>query len=192
MDIIIDKFQIREKLIKNIGHYRYEHSIRVMEEAEKLAKRYGYNENKASIAGLLHDCGRLLDKFEILKKAYDFDIIQKDNRVNNFPLIHAPLGAEIARREFNILDEDILNAIRYHTTGRPNMSLIDKIVYIADYIEPERNFNGLDEVRKLAYDDLDKAILKAMDNTIKYLINKGAYIHPDTINSRNFIINEIK
>ncbi len=187
---LIDK--VENKLINSIGDERYLHSIRVMEEAIKLANIFNCDERKAAIAGILHDCGKFKNEDELLKNAYNFDIIQRDAYSTNFALIHGALGAEIARRELNIEDRDILNAIQYHTTGRENMTLLEKIIYISDYIEPDRNFPGVDEIRKLAYENLDLALLKAMDKTIKYIIDKGYYIHPYTIDARNYLINKIK
>lgn len=184
--------QVEKKLISNIGYKRYLHSVRVMEESIELAKIFNCNVEKATIAGLLHDCGKFESKQELLKKSFDFDIIQKNAHIDDSALIHGALGAEIARQEFKVEDMDVLNAIRYHTTGRPNMSLLEKIVYISDYIEPGRNFTGVNIVRKLAYKNLDVALFKAMNQTIKYLIDKELYIHPDTFNARNYLINEIK
>ncbi|WP_352420104.1 bis(5'-nucleosyl)-tetraphosphatase (symmetrical) YqeK [Proteiniborus sp.] len=184
--------QSETKLIHYIGYKRYLHSLRVMEEAIKLATKFNCDGEKAAIAGFLHDCGKLQDEHELLKKSYDFGIIQRDVHIDNFALLHGALGAEIARREFQIEDIEIINAIRYHTTGRPNMSLLEKIIYISDYIEPERKFPGVDAIRTLAYKDLDEALLKAMDKTIKYIIDKGQYIHPETLNARNYLIKENK
>lgn len=182
----------RSRLVHSIGYERYLHSVRVMKEAIKLATVFNCDIEKTTIAGLLHDCGKFEDKHELLKNAYDFGIIQRGVHISNFALIHGALGAEIATKEYEINDKDITNAIRYHTTGRPNMTLLEKIIYISDYIEPERSFKGVDEIRKLSYENLDVALLKAMDNTIKYIIDKGLYIHPDTFNARNYLINEIK
>lgn len=182
----------KTKLISSIGYERYLHSVRVMEEAIKLARVFNGDIDKAAIAGLFHDCGKFEDEYELLKKAYDFDIIQSDIHIDNSALIHGILGSVIARQEFQIEDIDIINAIRYHTTGRPNMTLLEKIIYISDYIEPGRKFPGVDEIRKLAYKDINKALLKAMDRSINYLIDKGLYIHPDTLNARNYLVNEIK
>lgn len=184
--------KMKEKLINNIGDERYRHSIRVMEEAVKLASIYNCDEEKAAIAGLLHDCGKFKNEDELLKNAYDFGIIQSGSYFNNTSLIHGALGAEIARRELQIKDRDVLNAIQYHTTGRENMTLLEKIIYISDYIEPDRNFPGVGEIRKLAYENLDLALLKAMNKTIKHIIDKGYYLHPDTINARNYLVFKIK
>lgn len=184
--------RVKEKLILSIGNERYLHSVRVMEEAIRLANIYSCNEEKAAIAGLLHDCGKFRNEEELLKSTYDFGIIQRGAYIVNSALIHGALGAEVARRELNIEDKDILDAIQYHTTGKEDMTLLEKIIYISDYIEPGRNFPGVDKIRQLAYENLDLALLNAMDKTIKHIIDKGYYIHPDTISARNYLINEIK
>lgn len=171
-----------------IGEKRFNHSIRVMETALGLAKIYDYNLEKTRTAALLHDCAKYTDKLYLLKLANDFDIILDDVMLHNYELIHGPLGAKIAEKEYGIIDVEILNAIRFHTTGRENMTLLDKIIYISDYIEPGRNFAGVDEVRALAFKSLDESILLAMDNTIKFLINKNNFIHLNTINARNYIL----
>lgn len=186
----IDK--VKEKLIYSIGNERYKHSVRVMEEAIKLANVYDCDEEKAAIAGLLHDCGKFKNEYELLKSAYDFGIIQRDTYTINSALIHGALGAEVARKELCIEDKEILDAIQYHTTGKEDMTLLEKIIYLSDYIEADRNFPGVDEIRQLAYENLDLALLNAIDKTIKHIIDKGYYIHPDTINARNYLINKIK
>lgn len=178
-------------LIENIGFKRYYHSLNVMEEARQLSLKYNSSIEKASVAGLLHDCGKYEDKSKLIKKAYEFGIIKKGEQIANPELIHGHIGAELAKREYHLKDQDILDAIKYHTTGKSNMTLLQKIIYIADYIEPSRDFYGIDEIRDLAYEDLDKALLKAMDNTIKHIIDKGYYIHHDTISARNYLLNEI-
>lgn len=179
---------IKDQLIHNIGLDRYNHSLRVVEIAIKLAKIYGEDIERTEIAALLHDCGKYLDKISLLKKANNFDIILDSVMEANMELIHAPLGSKIAEVEYGIVNKEILNAIYYHTTGRENMTLLDKIIYIADYIEPSRTFYGIDEIRRLAYVDLDKSILKALDTTIIFLINKNKLIHLNTIEARNYLI----
>ncbi|KNF09433.1 hypothetical protein CLPU_3c02120 [Gottschalkia purinilytica] len=180
--------KIKEDLEKSIGKDRYLHSLRVMEVSQKLAKCYGENEEDAMLAGLLHDCGRILDKCYLLKMANEFGIILKGMYEKEFVLIHAYLGAEIAKNHYKIENTDIINAIKYHTTGRENMSLLEKIVYIADYIEPGRDFPGVEEIRDLAYKNLDKSLLKSMENTIRHVIDRGWILHEDTVKARNYII----
>lgn len=181
---------IEQYLVKNIGQKRYEHSLRVVETALRLAKLHNIDPEKAKIAGLLHDCAKIRDRASLLKKASSFDIINDIVLKENTELIHAHLGAEVARREFMVKDEDILNAIRYHTTGRVAMSGLEKIIFLADYIEPMRNFPGVENVRHLAELDLDLALLKAMDQTLVFLISKESLISKETIEARNYLIME--
>ncbi|KGG80182.1 phosphohydrolase [Caloranaerobacter azorensis H53214] len=184
--------EIKEKLKNYISEERFIHSIGVMETAEKLAEIYGCDKYKAQLAGLLHDCGKLKDDRELLKKAFEFGIILDDIEDVNIALLHGPLGAEIAKSEFGIKDLEILNAIRYHTTGRENMNLLEKIIYIADCIEPNRDFPCVKTLRELAFSDLDKAILTAMGNTIKYVVDNGWILDVETIKARNFLIKKYK
>lgn len=178
---------IKERLLKDIGEKRLDHSIRVGETAVKLSKKYNLDKEKVYLAGLLHDCGRLKDSQDLLKYVKGFDIILDDISIYNPQLIHAHLGAKMAQEVYGVGDPDILNSIRYHTTGRENMGLLEKIIFISDYIEPARSFKGLEEVRNLATYDLDKSIIIAMEASIKFLIDKDKLIHLDTIKSLNYL-----
>lgn len=185
--------EIKEELIKDIGTKRLEHSLRVLEVAKELGKLYEVDLEKVKMAALLHDCAKLEDKNNLLKRAYEFDIILDDIMLNNRELVHAPLGAKIAEEKYNIKDKEILNAIEFHTTGRENMSLVEKIIFIADYIEPKRNFEGVQRVRELAYIDIDKSMILALDQTLNFLIDKGKLISSQTIKARNYLkIEKIK
>lgn len=181
-------YSVKERLMKSIGQKRYEHSIGVMDTAIALATFYKVDVEKAKIAGLLHDCAKFKDSQYLLKRVNDFDIMLDEITVQNKELIHGPLGAKIAEFVYEIKDKEILDAIRYHTTGKENMSLLEKIIYIADYIEPNRNFPGVDWFRQYAYKNLDKCLRLSMDQTIKYLVEKGKLIHIDTIKARNYLI----
>lgn len=181
-DLLIDE------ITKKIGEKRASHSIGVMETAVKLAKVHNCDIEKARIAGLLHDCAKYSDTSYLLKSAKDFDIILDNIMLINTQLIHGPLGAKVAKFEFGITDDEILDAIRYHTTGRENMTILDKIIYIADYIEPNRDFPGVEEVRELAFKNLNKSLQIAMDNTIIFLLNQGKLVHLDTIKARNQLV----
>lgn len=184
---------IKKEVIKDIGERRYFHSRRVVEIGLKLAEIYNEDKEKVKLAAILHDCGKLENKTKLLKKAKDFDIILDIYMKNNIELIHGPLGARIAGKKYKINDQEILNAIKYHTTGRENMTLLDKIIYIADYIEPRKDFQGIEAIRQLAYKDINKSIIMAMDKTIKHLIDNKNLIHINTIRGRNdLIINDIK
>lgn len=179
--------KILKDIEKRIGEKRYNHSIRVANLAKNYANIFGENEQKAYIAGLLHDCGRILDKDKLLEKSERYGLEITVLEENNTDLLHSHLGAEIAKDKYHILDKDILDAIRYHTTGRRNMSNLEKIIYLADYTEPIRNFNGVDEVRKLCEIDLDRAMILALNQSIKFLIEKDVLISLDTIEARNYI-----
>lgn len=183
-----NEFQITEYLKANLNSQRFQHSIRVMDTAVSLAKRYKVDEEKAKLAGLTHDCAKNLKSLEINdlleKNGYNIDMMFKKSS----NVMHGLAGSIIAKDIMGISDEDVLNAIAYHTTGRTNMTVLEKIIYIADYIEPMRNFNGVATLRTLAYENLDEALLLSFNNTIKYVIDKGELIHKDTIEARNFIL----
>ncbi|NMA86887.1 MAG: HD domain-containing protein [Tissierellia bacterium] len=177
-----------EKLKRDIGVGRYNHSLLVMETSVELAKFYNCSIEEAKLAGLLHDCGKFQDKTKILKTIAEFDIILDNIMEKNIALAHGPLGEFIAKEKYNIQNENVLNAIRYHTTGRENMSLLEKIVFIADLIESSRKFPGVEEMRKLAYENLNKAIILALDNNIQFVIKRNNLLHLDTVRARNYLL----
>lgn len=187
MDIDLITLKLKEML----GQERLEHSVNTSKVARRLAIKYNYNADKAEVAGLLHDCAKDLDYKSsekiVLKYSIKFDeIIQKIPK-----LLHPLAGAAIAKKEFNIQDPVILKAIKAHSTGAAQMSLLDKIIYLSDKIEPLRNMNGVEEVRKMAEKDLDRAVLMALDKGLIYLISKGSLIHPISIEARNNILNKV-
>ena len=165
-----DMKAFQKKLKREMDEGRYQHTPGVMYTAAALAMRYEYDIQKAQIAGLLHDCAKCIPNGKKLKlcEKYQIPVTEVENR-NPF-LLHAKLGSFLASHEYDVQDEEILSAILYHTTGKPGMSLLDKIVYIADYIEPRRNkAPNLTEVRKLAFLDLDAALYKILSDTLSYL-----------------------
>lgn len=166
---------------------RFIHTLGVQETAITLAKKYGADEKKAELASILHDICKYHDlepMIEIvtksLKEAHWADYGQE--------LLHAPCGAYYIQHTLGITDSDMLMAIRSHTTGRANMSLLEKVVFLADYIEPNRHFDGVEVARELAEKSLDKACLFALKNTMIYLLGKQQAIHPETIAAYNFYI----
>lgn len=179
---------IYEELKKDIGVERYNHSILVMETSMELAEFYNSSIEEAKLAGLLHDCGKFQDKTKILKTVTEFDIILDNIMKKNIGLAHGLLGELIAKEKYNIHNENILNAIRYHTTGRENMNLLEKIVFIADLIESSRKFLGVEEMRKLAFENLNKAIIFALNNNIRSVIERNNLLHLDTIKARNHLL----
>ncbi|NUK30862.1 HD domain-containing protein [Parageobacillus sp. VR-IP] len=176
---------------KQLTEHRYQHTIGVMETAIELAKRYGADVKKAELAAIFHDYAKFRPKEE-MKQIILEQNMPKDLLSYNTELWHAPVGAYLVKTEVGISDEEILNAIRYHTSGRANMTVLEKVVYLADYIEPGRIFPGVEEVRDLAKQDLNKALIRAVQNTIQFLLKKNQPIYPDTINTYNSLIMEIK
>lgn len=151
--------EIKTKIKQNLNAPRYEHTIGVMNTAQALAKRYQVDEKKAILAGLLHDCAKRIAP----------------------GVEHAKMGAELAKKEYGITDSDILDAITCHTTGRPNMSMLDKILYIADYIEPGRKeAPRLEEMRQLAFEDLEECLYLILEDTLSYLQTRDIEIDPMT------------
>jgi len=179
---------ISQKLKSMISKNRYIHSLGVMKTASKLANLYNVDTKKAKIAGLVHDCARELDPEEILKIAQDSGILLDDIEKHQIVLVHGAIAEKIAKEEFNITDKEILRAIRIHTTGDKVMSSLEKVVFLADYIEPGRNFPGVDLIREKAYKNLDNAILLAIDSTITHIVDKGELLHPQTVEARNSIL----
>lgn len=180
--------EIIQKLKTNLDEERFIHSLGVMKTAAKLAAQYGADTNKAEIAGLLHDCAKCMDTVIQLKIAKNFGILLDDIEKQEKALIHGPIGALLAKRDYGITDDEILSAIKNHTTGDINMSLLDKIIFLSDFIEPGRYFPGVDELRVKAFKDLDDAIIYALDSTIRFVLNKGSLLHPKTISARNYIL----
>lgn len=174
--------EIRER----IGEKRFLHTIRVKDTAINLAKIHGVDEEKAEVAGFLHDCAKIKDKEELIKTAKENKLLLTKDMLKAPQIIHSYLGALFAREFYGIDDEDILNAITYHTTGRANMSDLEKIIFLADYIEPMRNFDGVEKARELANKDLDAAMYFALNNTLKFLVERDSYIVLETIIARNF------
>ncbi|MBA4493077.1 bis(5'-nucleosyl)-tetraphosphatase (symmetrical) YqeK [Paenactinomyces guangxiensis] len=175
---------------KQLTPARWEHTLRVSETAAELARREGVDPDRAEVAGILHDYCKFWETDELvswIKKCH----LPEDLLSYHKELWHAPVGAEVIREELHITDEDILNAVRYHTSGRPGMSKLEKIIFLADYIEPGRRFPGVDEVRELAKTDLDQAVLQAMNNSIVFLIQRGQKVYPLTLLARNDMLDQI-
>lgn len=179
---------MKKKLKTMLKPKRFEHSIHVAEEAEKMARRFDADPQKAYIAGLVHDCAKNMPEDEMLKRCTQYGITLSWIEKRNSALIHAPLGAQIAREEFFIEDIDILNAIAYHTVGRAGMSILEKIIYVADMIEPGRSFPGVDRLRKEAQTDLDHTALLCIESAVKCNLERRSLIHPGTIDMWNDLI----
>lgn len=176
-----------EKEIRDrIGEKRFLHTLRVRDTAIELAKIHGVDQEKAEVAGFLHDCAKIRDHEELIKAAKKSGLLLTKEMQKAPQIIHSYLGALYARDLYGIEDEDILNAITYHTTGRANMSDLEKIIFLADYIEPMRNFDGVEKARQLAKKDLDEAMYFALNNTLNFLVKHDTYIVPTTVTARNY------
>ena len=180
--------KITEKLHKTLNEHRFFHTLGVSFTAQALAMKYGADIKKAGIAGLLHDCAKAYKSDELLKMCEDYSIPIKDVE-REFPaLLHAKVGAYLAKTEYGVTDEEILDAIVCHTTGKPGMNTLEKVIYVADFIEPGRyKMNNLEAIRKMAFVDLDETLLMILSATVDYLnetMNEG--IDPLTIETYEY------
>ena len=180
------------KILKNtLSSRRFYHSLCVSQSAKKLAERYNQDVEKAEIAGLLHDITKETGKaaqLEIIKYA-GVELHPFDKRGDKF--LHQASGSAMAKI-LGIEDEEILNAVKYHTTGRENMTLLEKIIYMADLIEEGRYFPKVEELRELTYSGkLEEALILSFNNTIKFVIDNNQLIHPRTVKARNYILSKI-
>lgn len=177
--------RLRKEMEQALERKRYEHTLGVAYTAANLAMVHGVDVEKALTAGMLHDCAKCISHHKQLTICRKNKMILSEiESENHSPLLHAKAGSCLARKKYGITDEEILQAISYHTTGRPHMSPLEKIIYIADYIEPGRerakrsyaDVQNLQEVRKMAYQDLDKTLCKILSDTLDYLSRKGGKI----------------
>ncbi len=173
--------KIRRKMMTELDKDRYEHTLGVMYTAASLAMRYDEDIEKAVIAGLLHDCAKCLSGDTKIKLCKKYHLNVSEVEKENPSLLHAKLGAFLAAKKYHIKDKDIINAIASHTTGCPHMSLLDKIIYIADYIEPGRKeLPNMAEVRKLAFTDIDACLYRILKDSLEYLTGMNVPIDPMT------------
>lgn len=165
----------------NLNEKRLKHTYSVVEEAIKLAHRYGGDPCKAEIAALSHDMFR--SKPVAVLNIYIRQLGLPADIMDNPNLSHGKIAAIIMKRDYGVEDEDILNAVSYHTTGRAGMSLLEKIIFLADAIEPGRKYPTVEETRRLAYLDLDKACISSLERTVEYIRGIGEYLDPDTLSA---------
>ena len=182
----IDK--IKDYIKENLKVGRYNHTLGVVNTAVELAKVFGEDQKKAEIAALCHDVAKNMDLEQLRKIIDEENITLSIDEENTKEIWHSIAGPIIAKNIFKINDEEILSAMRWHTTGKENMSNLDKIVYLADLIEPSREFDGIDEIRSISYKSLDLAMIKALTHTTIYLLNKGYAVDINTIKARNYLL----
>ena len=168
------------KLKKELDRQRFEHTLGVEQTARQMARVFGEDEEKAALAGLLHDCAKCMPLSQMIKAARraDVDPVMKESKA----LMHAVAGRCVAQDVYGVQDEDVLGAIRWHTTGRAGMTRLEKIIYLADVIEPNRKpYPGLEDLRALCMQDLDSAMHAALRQSLEHVCEQGKPLHPDTL-----------
>ena len=181
--------EMARELQRRLKRGRFIHSVGVANTAVKLAKRFGANETKAYVAGLLHDCAREFENDELPAQA-ELRGIEIGDIERAMPLLlHAYIGAHMVTEIYGVDDDEIAQAIWRHTVGARDMTTLDKIIYFADMIEPHRNYPGVAELRALAETaELDEILLTALSESIVFVVKKNSLVHPDTIAARNFLL----
>ena len=174
--------ELCHKLKEHLKPFRYEHSVGVAYTAMAMAMRYDCDMDKAGVAGFLHDWAKQYDEAAIIKKCRKYEIPLTEDELLCPAVLHAKLGAFLAKKDFGIEDEEILDAIRYHTTGRPAMSMLEMILFVADYIEPNRDkAPNLPEIRALSFSNINQAAVRIMEDTIHYLTERNMPIYNMTL-----------
>jgi predicted HD superfamily hydrolase involved in NAD metabolism len=177
----LNKIELIRTLEQELNYKRFVHTLAVAGTASSLAMCYGMNIEKAELAGLLHDCAKCIDVRKMQKLCEKAGLEISPFEAGSGSLLHSKAGSVLAAEKYGCTDPDILNAIRYHTTGRPGMSLLEKIIFVADYIEPGRyTAKNLPEIRKTAFEDIDEALLKILYDTLVYLNSTGNTVDPMT------------
>ncbi len=177
----VDLKKITKAMERNLDSKRFEHTMGVEYTAAALAMRYGASVENAQLAGLLHDCAKCMSDEKRLSVCEKHNISVNEIERKNPSLLHAKVGSFLAMEEYHVEDFEVINAILNHTTGRPGMGLLEKIIFVADYIEPNRKqAPNLAEIRRLAFEDLDKALVYILKDTLAYLENNGGETDPMT------------
>lgn len=177
---------LRERAYAYLDPKRVPHVMGCEQEAVRLAKRWGANENDAAEAGILHDITKKIKGDEQLKLCQQYDIMTDADEKENYKLLHSKTGAAFSRDLFGISDS-VYSAIFWHTTGKADMTLLEKIIYIADYIEPNRSFDGVQKLRALAYENLDKALALGLEMSMEDLLKHGAKPHASSLDALNWL-----
>lgn len=184
--------EINVYLKENLMEKRYIHTLGVVDTAKKLAEINGVSEEKAEIAALAHDVAKNLSKEKMKEMMKENNITISALEENNSNLWHSIIAPIEAKAKLGIEDEEILDSIRWHTTGKENMSILTKIIYIADMIEPNRNFNGIEDIRKVTFDNLDAGVYSGLTHNIAFLLTKNLLIDENTIKARNYFLFDSK
>ncbi|OUM88159.1 MAG: phosphohydrolase [Bacillus thermozeamaize] len=188
----MERAELIEAVRKVLTEHRFRHTLGVAETAKRLAARYGADVEKAEIAGILHDYAKFWPASKMREVILQEPDLPDDLLDYDQELWHAPVGSVAIRRELGIADPEIVDAVRYHTSGRVAMSPLEKVVCLADYIEPNRNFPGVDEIRALAEEDLDRALATAFGGTIQFLIRHRKRVYPLTLLAYNDLLHHVE
>jgi predicted HD superfamily hydrolase involved in NAD metabolism len=189
-ELQVSENAMQERVRASLSPARYEHTVGVVETAEKLAERFGVDVQRARTAAWLHDIAREWSTEQLLQVAEQVEI---PSGFASIPaVLHGPISAFLASEWFGVDDEDVKNAIRYHTTGRVGMSDLEKVIILADAIEPGRRYPGVDRIRELALRDLNVALAHSFDSTLLYLIKTHQPIFPLTVMARNELWEQVE
>lgn len=183
---------MQDELRNRLSKKRFQHSMRVAKMAEKIAIHYHFDPEKAYFAGMVHDIAKELDDATCQHYLQRGEIDLDPSILANPNLAHGEIGAIILKEDFDITDEAILDAVRWHTYGHPEMTLLSKIVYIADVIELKRDFTGVDLLRKMVFEDINACIIKFVSLCTIYLSNENTIMHHNTLNMLETLHNEMK
>ena len=183
--------QIDAYLEAKLEDKRYRHVLSVRDMAVELADNYGADLQKTNLAALLHDCARWMNTRQLFEAVADYQIRLDEFERINASLLHALVGAELALDIFSVGDEEILSAVRSHTKGNRSMTLVDKVLFVADFSEPHRTYPEAETVRKIAKQDLNQAVFEVAKFKIDHLLNGGKVIHPDTVVVYNGVLREM-
>jgi predicted HD superfamily hydrolase involved in NAD metabolism len=189
---LLSREEIKLYLKANLKEKRYIHTLGVADTAKKLAKLNGISEEKAEIAGLAHDVAKNLSKERMKELMEENNIVLSKLEESNSDLWHSIIAHIETKDKLGIYDEEILDSIRWHTTGKEDMSILTKIIYIADMIEPNRKFDGIEDIRKATFEDLDKGVYCGLTHTIEFLLSKNLLIDENTIKARNCFLFDSK
>ena len=179
--------EMRREILSRLSGYRLKHTLGCEKAARKLAKKFGEDEEKCAFAMLLHDITKEFSKEQQLNLCEKYGIIPKGVEQTEWKMLHGKTAAAIAQHEYGA-PQDVVDAIAYHTTGRANMTKIEKIAYLADYIEPSRDFPGVEDLRRAVHADLDGGLLKALDDSIRDMQQWGNPVHHNTLDARDYLL----
>lgn len=189
----MQKFEDIKSFVQSVmSEMRFAHTMGVAEEAKRLAEIWNVNPEKAYLAGLIHDVAKELPFSEAKRMIETSGLIGENDIFPDSVALHGFMAAHIAKTKLNITDEDVLNAARYHTTGRVGMSTLEKIIYVADFTEQGRTYPEAKEVREISEKDLDAAVLREADHVIKFIIDSGRVLCTTTVEVRNSFLNNSK